>query len=350
MKPRAAVVIVTYNGEVYLPELFHSLRAHTPLQSTAIVVVDNASSDGTTAVLEEERRRTPGLHLLPQSSNLGFAGGNNVGLAFARTLGAPYALLLNQDTVVQAGWLDRLVAVMEARPEVAAAQPLLVLGDDPGLVNSAGNAIHFCGFGYVTGYRRRVDEVIGGGAVRPVAYATGAALLLRLAALDRVGDFDEKLFLYHEDLELQVRLRQSGWECVLVPGARVVHKYTATFSPVKYAFLERNRWIVLLQSWPARVLWGALPALVAVELAVLVFAARGGWLGQKLRGYREIVRELPRIRRLRRRHLAARSARASELEHFTGQLRFEGLEHPLITRVANPVLSAYWYILKRLVR
>src|SRR3954468_12675378 len=102
MKPRVAVIIVTYNGASYLPELFASLRTQTPLESTAFVVVDNASSDGTLEVLEEERLRTPNLQLLPQKVNRGFAGGNNVGLAFARTLGVPYALLLNQDTVVQA--------------------------------------------------------------------------------------------------------------------------------------------------------------------------------------------------------------------------------------------------------
>jgi GT2 family glycosyltransferase len=350
MNPRVALVIVTYNGEAYLRDLFASLRAHTPLDTTAIVVVDNASSDASRALLEEEARRTPRLHLhlLLQDRNLGFAGGNNVGLAFARTLGAPYALLLNQDTIVQPGWLDPLVAVMETRTRVAAAQPLLVLGDEPERVNSAGNAIHFCGFGYVTAYRRPIDEAVAGGDVRPVAYASGAALLLRIAALDEVGDFDEALFLYHEDLELQLRLRQAGWDCVLVPRARVVHRYKAAFSAAKYGFLERNRLIVLLQSWPAAVLWGALPALVSVELAVLVFAARGGWLRQKLRAYQEVIRSLPRIRSLRRRRLAARKAEANELQHFTGEIRFEGLDHPIVTRVANPILSAYWRVLKRL--
>jgi GT2 family glycosyltransferase len=350
MKPRVAIVIVTYNGEAYLPALFESLRAQTPIESTAIVVVDNASSDRTLAILAEEKPRTPNLHVLPQPGNSGFAGGNNTGLAYARSLGVPYAFLLNQDTLVTPGWLDPLLEVMEGRPDVAAAQPLLVLGEDPGRVNSAGNAIHFCGFGYITGYRRHVEEVIGDGAVRPVPYATGAALLLRLAALDQVGDFDEKLFLYHEDLELQLRLRHAGWECVLVPTSRVVHKYNATFSPAKYGFMERNRWIVLLQSWPASLLWGALPVLVAVEVAVLVFAARAGWLRKKLRGYREVVMQFRRIWETRRRNLAARSADASDVEHFTGEMEFEGLDHPIITRIANPVLATYWRLLKRVVR
>src|SRR5207237_1643931 len=110
--------------------------------------------------------------------------GNNSALARARELGVRYALLLNPDTEVTPGWLDALVAVMEARPEVAASQPLLMLWDDPERINSAGNALHFCGFTYCGAYRKRKEEAGIDGQVLSVTYATGAALCLRMAALD----------------------------------------------------------------------------------------------------------------------------------------------------------------------
>jgi len=336
-----AIVIVTYNGERYLTDLFDSLCAHTDLVRTEVIVVDNASSDATVAGLRAVRG-VPRLHVLPQTTNRGFAGGNNVGLAEARRLGARYAILLNQDTVVTAGWLDRLVEIMDARPDVAAAQPLLMLFDEPELINSCGNAIHFCGFGYCRGYRKRVSEVSLDERPRSVPYASGAALLLRMSALDEVGDFDEMLFLYHEDCDLQVRLRQAGYDCVLVPRSVVFHKYTPTFSTYKYGQLDRNRWVVLLKEWPGRRLLAAAPALLGVEIAVLVFAARQGWLREKLRGYRDILVALPSIVAMRRRILAARAANASDQDHLTGKIEFEGLDHPLITRLANPVLAAYW--------
>jgi len=72
-------------------------------------------------------------------------------------------------------------------------------------------------------------------------------------ALARSGDLDEKLFLYHEDCELQIRLRQLGYDCVLVPRSRVLHKYTERFSARKYALLERNRWLVLLKDGPGTI-------------------------------------------------------------------------------------------------
>src|SRR4051794_22048831 len=116
---RVAIVIVTYNGRAYVPPLFESLRAHTDLTTAVIVVVDNHSTDGTLEALERERERTPGMHLLPQASNSGFTGGNNIGLIEARRLGAEFAFLLNHDTEVTPHWLEPLLAVMRERAEVA---------------------------------------------------------------------------------------------------------------------------------------------------------------------------------------------------------------------------------------
>jgi GT2 family glycosyltransferase len=347
---RLAIVIVTYQAEQYLEGLFSTLRQHTDLAEVEIVVVDNASSDGT---LAELRRVTDGwqnVHLLPQTANTGFAQGNNLGLVRARELGATYALLLNQDVEVTAGWLEPLRRVMAESPEVAAAQPLILLYDEPDLINSAGNELHFCGFGYCGSYRRPVEQMPLGEMARPVAFASGAALLLRMDALERAGMFDESLFFYHEDCDLGIRLRQLGYECVLVPKARVFHKYRARFSPRKYAQLDRNRWLVLLKTWPLGRLLVAAPALLGVEMAVLVFAARQGWLREKLSGYGQIVRRLPATLRDRRRVQALRSAAATDGRCLTGRMQFEGLDHPLITRVANPLLSAYWRFARNVLR
>jgi GT2 family glycosyltransferase len=339
---KTAIIVVTYQGRGYLADLFASLRLHTDMTSVAIVAVDNASSDGTFDELERVSAGMTNVHLIRLASNLGFTGGNNAGLRRARELGARYALLLNQDTVVTAKWLEPLEEVLDHRPEIAAAQPLLLLYDEPDRVNSSGNRLHFCGFGYSGGYRALRSSLDPDAAIRSVAFATGAALMLRIEALDRVGDLDDMLFLYHEDCDLQIRLRQAGYDCVLVPASTVLHKYTAGFTPRKYAMLDRNRWLVLLKTWPASRLLAAAPALVGVELAILAFAAARGWLPDKLRTYGEIARLLPRVLRERHRVQDQRSAAANDLGQLTGELEFEGFDHPIITRVANPVLSRYW--------
>jgi len=354
---KLAFVIVTYHGERYVRPLLDTLRANTDLTNAEVIVVDNASSDGTLGILHEEQQtwtaRTQGgrLHVLPQDRNTGFAGGCNIGLAKARALGAKYAMLLNQDLELRPGWLEPLVQVMDARPEVAAAQPLVLLHAEPDLVNTAGNAIHFCGFGFCDRYREPASVVFpAGNEVRSVPYASGAALLLRLEALDRTGDFDERLFLYHEDCDLQIRLRQAGYECVVVSASRVAHKYNAEFSGRKMIFLERNRWFLLLKDWPLSRLLVALPALMGAELAVLVLATRSGWLRGKLGTYGEIVRAFPGLMRDRKAVQARRSSSANDGQYLTGEIRFEGFDHPILTKFANPLLARYWWFARRVLR
>lgn len=343
MRCAVAIVIVTYNSRELLPELFSSLAAHTDWSDVRLLIVDNASSDGTREVLSQLALLHPllPLELLPQPKNTGFAGGCNVGIARARKLGARYVQLLNPDTVVAPGWLAHVRRVLDARPEVAAAQPLVLLHGEPHRINSAGNAIHFCGFGYCSGYRQTREEAVPSNAVTSVPYASGAALLLRMSALDEVGDFDETLFLYHEDCDLQIRLRLAGYDCVLVPESHIFHKYRADFSPQKYGWLERNRLLVLVKDWPLRELLVAAPALVGVEAAVLLFALRSGFAEQKLWAYRELLRHLPTML-WRRRAVQGLRHHSTFTRHLTGKMSLPGVEHPIISKVANPLLSAYF--------
>lgn len=337
-----AIIIVTYRACPYLATLFASLARHTDLSKLRIIVVENASDDGTREELARVTAGWANVELLFQTRNTGFAEGNNIGLARARELGAEFAVLLNQDLELLPNWLEPLLDVMNERPEVAAAQPLILLHSDPSLLNTAGNQLHFCGFGYCGDYLRKVDELAEANEARSVAFASGAALVLRMAALAKSGDFDESLFLYHEDCELQVRLRMLGYECVVVPKARVLHKYAAQFSPRKYALLDRNRWLVLLKDWPLERLMIAAPALIGTELAVLVFSLKSGWFREKLATYAEIAARMPGVLRDRQRVQRLRGAHATDGLVLTGAMHFDGFEHPIITRFANPLLSAYW--------
>lgn len=337
-----AIIIVTFRARAYLAGLFASLARHTDLSALRIIVVENDSDDGTREELARVTSGWANVELLLQARNTGFAEGNNIGLARARELGAEFAVLLNQDLELLPSWLEPLLEVMAERPEVAAAQPLILLHSDPRLLNTAGNQLHFCGFGYCGDYLRAVDELPLAASVRSVAFASGAALALRMSALAQSGDFDEMLFLYHEDCELQVRLRMLGYDCVVVPKARVLHKYTAQFSAKKYALLDRNRWLVLLKDWPVERLFIAAPALIGTELAVLFFSAKSGWFRDKLASYGEIATRLPRVMRERKRVQRLRVAHATDGAVLTGAMHFDGFEHPIITRFANPLLSAYW--------
>jgi N-acetylglucosaminyl-diphospho-decaprenol L-rhamnosyltransferase len=256
-----------------------------------VVVVDNASRDGTPEVV---RAAAPQATVVESKENLGFAGGCHVG---ARASRAPLVLLLNPNAVPAPGCLDALRACAAEHPEWGAWQALVTMAGGE-LVNTAGNVVHYLGFGWAGQLGRSVATV----DIRPheVGFCSGAALVVRRDAWDAVGGFDERYFMYGEDLDLSLRLRLAGWGVGIAPAARVAHDYEFTKGDYKWFYLERNRWWTLVGDYPARLLALLAPGLLAFEVALLVAAWRGGWLRAKLRAQAAVLRALPAMLRRRR--------------------------------------------------
>ena len=144
--PRVAVIILVWNGMKFLKELLFSLqRMQQPAGGVSFLFVDNASTEGSA---EYVRAHFPEAIIIENKENKGFAGGNNVGLEHPAAQAAEYVALLNQDTVVVENWLTELVAALDARADAASAQSLLLYEQERDKINSAGNEIHFLGFGF----------------------------------------------------------------------------------------------------------------------------------------------------------------------------------------------------------
>ena len=249
-------------------------------------------------------------------------------------------LLLNPDAVVRPGCLDALRAAAERHPDWAAWQALVVL-EGSERVNTAGNLVHWLGFGWSGGLDEPVAAVPA--EERTVGFASGAALVVRRDAWEAAGGFDARYFMYGEDLDLSLRLRIAGHEVGVIPSAVVEHGYSFVKGDYKWFHLERNRWWTILGAYPAPVLAFAVPGLVAFEFALLLVAWRGGWLKPKLRSQLAVMRELPAILRRRR---AVQDTRAITAGEFARALT-TSLESPHLgpaTRV--PALAAaqrvYW--------
>lgn len=340
--PRVAIVVVTYQSARDVDACFGSLAA-ARLHGAEVIAVDNASSDGTAAAI---RARHPWVRVIDSGANLGFAGGNGVGIRRALEEGAEWIYLLNPDTDVDPAFLEEALEVAGADPRAAAVQSLLLLHPERELVNSAGNAIHFLGFGYCGAYRARRSAIPD--EPREIAYPSGAAVLLRAEALREVGAFDEALFLYHEDLDLGVRLRLAGWRCRLAPRSLVWHHYEFSRNRAKYFFMERNRYVVLAKSLRLRSLVVLAPFLAIAELALLAVAARGGWLREKLRADAALL--APELRA----HVRAERARVQALRRisdrelarwFTPVVEFEGLEGGWLPRLLAAPMRLAWRVL-----
>ena len=346
---RVDVVVATFDAEAYVDDCFGSLRtADTAGLDVRVVAVDNASRDAT---VRRIRERFPEVEVVVNDRNLGFAGASNVGIRMALARDADFVYLLNPDTAVTPAFLREALAVAAAHPEAGAVQSLLLLAGEPDLVNTAGNAVQFLGLGYCTRYRQPATSVPD--APAEIAFASGAAVLLRAGALRAAGLLDEDLFLYQEDLDLGWRQRLAGWSAWLAPRSVVFHKYAFSRNPEKYYLLERNRALVLMKNLRARNLLVLAPALAAGELGLAAVAARGGWLGQKARAWGFLLTPAA-WRHVRRGRAVQRAIRRVEdrevVRLWTGEVVFEGLAGPWLERVANPVLRVAWRMLRPLVR
>jgi hypothetical protein len=223
--PRLSIIIVSYNSRADLEGCLQSLIGAPPRLDHEIVVVDNASSDGTPGYIRE---RWPGVRLIDAGGNLGFARANNVGIA--QTFGE-LVLLLNPDTIVRPGALDRLSAVLGADPQAAVAGPRIV--DQTGRAElSFGRMISPLAElrqQALVAANRRGLPVIGAlvdrmtRRTRAVDWVSGACLLIRRADLEAVGLLDERFFLYTEDVDLCASVRAIGRTVLFVADAEIVH-------------------------------------------------------------------------------------------------------------------------------
>jgi len=193
-----------------------TLAALESLREIDTICVDNGSTDGSDDVVEE---RFPGVELIRTGSNLGFAGGNNVGLRRAFERGADWVLLINNDATAEPGLADALERAAGARPD-AGLLACKVLHED-GSVQYAG-----ADFNKWLGYSGRV-QTGGSDELRDVARADGAAMAVSHTAAESAGLLDSQLFAYVEDVEWSLRIRRAGFAVVFVPGARVRHKGSA---------------------------------------------------------------------------------------------------------------------------
>jgi GT2 family glycosyltransferase len=328
-------VIVTWNGRHLLDNCLAGLDNQDLDRALwGVLVVDNASTDGT---IEHLNRHRPDVRVLASAVNRGFAGGTHLALAHVRT---PYVVLVNNDAVPEPGFLAALLSAVES-PEaehVAAVTAKVLLqprfrllppgtpadparGDvvtpdgtcrpdpcgDVDVVNSTGNEVTRTGYGRDRGWLC-VDR---GDEPPPDVFGfCGAAVLLRMSALSAVGDFDEDFFLYYEDTDLSWRLRAGGWTVRYEATAVVRHAHGASsdFRSKLFRFHDdRNRLLMLAKNAPAALAWrAALRYPLTVASLTLHQGPVLAMTTTRLRAFGSYLRLLPRM--LRRRRALLRTA------------------------------------------
>lgn len=303
-----AVVIVNANAGDHLACTLECLRAQT-VRPRRTIVVDNASSDGSVAGLEE---RFPWIELVRLGENVGFAAANN--LAVARVDDCEWIALLNPDAYAEPRWLEELLGAAARRRDHAFFGSYLVRAGSAGELDGTGDVLHVSGLAW-----RRDHGAPAVQGTRPeeeIFSPCAAAALYRRDAFEDVGGFDETFFCFYEDTDIAFRLRLRGHRCLLVPTAVVHHVGSVTTGAVS-DFAVYHSYRNLVWTWaknmPAALVLVYLPQLVLVNLLLLAAFAVRGRHRVILRAQRDALAGLPHALRARRAIQAARVVSAREV-------------------------------------
>ncbi len=264
MPPRLSIVIVSFNTRADLERCIESVLVSPPSVPCELVVVDNASRDGSADAV---RARWPSVRLIEQAQNVGFAAANNAGI---RSSSGDLILLLNSDCLVPAGAVDTLIARLTAHPAAAVAGPRLV--DGTGRTElSFGPMISPLAEVRQKWTMRLYERRVGWMERRVLAatsrehyvdWVSGAALLVYRADLEAVGLLDERYFLYTEDVDLCASIRARGRRILFTPEATITHlrgrsratvpgAMNAAYRRSHLAFYDKHhpRWAPLLRAY-----------------------------------------------------------------------------------------------------
>lgn len=242
-RPRVGIVVLNWNGLEDTLECIDSLvRSDYP--NFHVIVVDNGSTDGSPEGILD---RHPGVHLIRNGRNLGFAGGNNVGIRAARETGADWVWLLNNDTIVETNTLSQLVSSSVESTEIALASPVIRFYDER-------ETIQFCG-SYIDWKKKRIvlmKNIPSDIDENTPVCLWGTALLINGSSIDKIGLLNEKYFAYHEDEEYSMRAIRAGFRNIVVPQATIYHKNSRSTgsndAPFQVFLRSRNRYFLWMDA------------------------------------------------------------------------------------------------------
>jgi GT2 family glycosyltransferase len=302
-----SVIIVNYNGRHLLADCLNSMRRQRYRDFEAIVV-DNGSSDGSTAWVRAEY---PEVRLVALPRNAGFCGGNNAGIRVAQ---GDYIVLLNNDTEAEEDWLGELVRYVSHDRTIGACDSKILYFDRRDIVWSAGGTYTVAGTAEFRGQGRRESEYT---EPAEVFTAVACAAIYPRRVLEEIGVLDEDFFAGYEDVDWSFRARLRGYRIVNVPSSRVYHKVSATHqynSPTYVYHGQRNVVAVFLKNMPGKLLLKYAALHVIYTCGSLLFFARARRLPAFLRAKRDAVRQLPATWRKRRAVQASRSISSSQVD------------------------------------
>ncbi len=272
-----SVIIPNYNGLRFLPDCLDALKTQT-MGSFETIVVDNGSSDG--SVDHVLRERMSGLRLIRFDENTGFSAAVNAGIKASHS---KYVLLLNNDTVPEPDFVEKLYASIEKDEHIFAVSSQMIKSSDHSLIDSAGDGITWLGWAY----QRGIDEPAAKySRERKVFSACAGAAIYRREVFEKIGYFDEMHFAYLEDIDISWRARLYGYEIMYCPEARVYHLGSATsgskYNSFKVRLSTRNNIYLHYKNQPTpQLIINFIPLCLGIAGKAVFFRKKGFYADYK---------------------------------------------------------------------
>ena len=233
--PLIHIIVLNWNGYNDTVECLESLQK-VNYPDYKIILIDNGSRDGSVQKLKERFGKDEKIKIIANEENLGFAGGNNVGIEYAMEKGADAVLLINNDTIVDENFLVELVKAAEENKRAGVLGSKIYYESDPKRIWSAGGKVNrLLTKGVHIGYdeidERQYDEI------KKCDYLTGCCLLVKKEVVKKIGVLADDYFLYYEDTDYCLRARKAGYDCLYVPASKIWHKISRSSKPGSSSYI-----------------------------------------------------------------------------------------------------------------
>ena len=240
---KLSIITVNYNGLKDTCELIDSIPFNETME---VIVVDNASKQNAAALI---KKKYPKVNIIRSDTNLGFAGGNNIGIKAAK---GKYIFLINNDTIIKDFDFDSLINRLESSPEIGVVCPKIKFAWGKMLIQFAG----YTPLSKITVRNKSIgfgeDDLGQYDIPHPTPYAHGAAMLIKRDVIDKVGLMPECYFLYYEELDWSMMITRAGYEIWYEPECTIYHKESQTTgqnSPLRTYYITRNRLLLVKRNW-----------------------------------------------------------------------------------------------------
>ena len=287
-EPLISIIILNYNAGNLLLDCVESVFK-SDYKNLEVIIVDNVSKDNSHKKCKEKFEN---IILIENEKNLGYCGGNNVGIEHAN---GKFLVILNPDVIVEPEWLNQLLIAFRKYGD-GLYQPKILATTNHNIIISAGNMIQLFGFGFSRGKGSKdfgqyeKDEEVG--------YASGTCLFSSSNIFRKIGNFDSFLFAYHDDLDLCWRGRLKGVKSFYIHKSIIYHPlegYSFKWNSFKFFLMERNRLYCLMKNYNKKTIFKMFPSLILVDIAVSLFYLKKGFISAKIKANIDILKNLNTI-------------------------------------------------------